>query len=425
MKDNPWLRAQKQLRQSADKLSVDSPLFEKLSEPDKVIHVSLPLRRDDGTTTMLTGYRVQHDNSLGPYKGGLRFHSEVSMDEVKALSFWMTMKNAVVDVPFGGGKGGIAVDPKTLSEEELERLTRLFTLRLFDNIGPFHDIPAPDVNTNPKIMSWIVDEYSKKSGVNTPAVVTGKPIDIGGSQGRTEATGLGGVYVLLKLLTLMKKDPKQMTVAVQGYGNVGKYVAHYLQKEGLTVVAVSDSKGGVYVPRGIDDITQLGKCKEEQGMIAGCYCVGGVCSIDNKEKVGGRDITNDEILELPVDIIIPAALENVITEETAGNIKAKYVLEMANGPTTAEADEILTKKGIVVVPDILANAGGVATSYFEWYQNLHHEKWSKDEVFTKLKEKMEKATAEVYKVSLEHKVTLRESAYMVALKRIAKGKKVA
>lgn len=426
--DNPWKRAQKQLQKTAEKLTLDQSLAEKLSEPDKIIHVSLPLMRDNGETLLLSGYRVQHDNTLGPYKGGIRYHPEVSMDEVKALSFWMTMKNAVVGVPFGGGKGGIAVDPKTLSEKELEQLTRLFTKRLFSDIGPYHDVPAPDVNTNPKIMSWIVDEYGKKAkrlglGIDQNeaiAVVTGKPLSEGGSQGRTEATGLGGAYVLLQLLKLMDKDPKGMTVAVQGFGNVGKYVALYLQEAGMKIVAITDSRGGLYVEGGINDIHAVGKCKDDNGQIAGCYCIGDVCEIGNKDTLGGRDITSKELLTLPVDIIVPSALENVFTKENAGKVKAKYILEMANGPTTADADQIFTKNGIMVVPDILANAGGVATSYFEWYQNLHKEIWKKEEVFKRLKKKMEDATDEVFLLSKKYKVSLREAAYILALKRIAK-----
>lgn len=418
--DNPWKRAQEQLRKSAEKLSLEQHVIHKLSEPDKIIHVSLPLKRDNGDIVILSGYRVQHDNSLGPYKGGIRYHPEVSIDEVKALSFWMTMKNAVVNVPFGGGKGGIAVDPKMLSEKELEQLTRLFTKRLFSDIGPLIDVPAPDVNTNPKIMAWIVDEYSKLAGKKTPAVVTGKPLEIGGSQGRIESTGLGGVCVLLKLLKLFGKNPVGMTVAVQGFGNVGKYVAYFLQKKGLRIVAVADSRGGLYIPSGIPDIEAIGKCKDSNGQVSGCYCIKDRCEITNKNILGGRDITSDELLQLPVDILIPSAFENVITQDNASEIKAKYIVEMANGPTTALADTILEKKNVIVIPDILANAGGVTTSYFEWYQNLHNQRWTRDEVFRKLKRKMEKATVAVYNLSKEYNVSLREAAYMLALKRIAK-----
>lgn len=419
-KNNPWERAKKQLEKTAQKIKLNPLLFTRLSEPDRIIEASLPLKMDSGEIKFFTGYRIQHNNFLGPYKGGLRYHEKVCMDDVKALAFWMTMKNAVVNVPFGGGKGGIKVDPKKLSENELEKLTRIFTHKIADVIGPIKDVPAPDVNTNPKIMGWIVDEYSKIVGKETPAVVTGKPINLGGSEGRIEATGLGGVYTLLAILKKTKKDPKKLTVAIQGFGNVGKYFAYFLENEGLKIVALSDSKGGVYIKNGIKSVEAIEKCKAKKGYLSGCYCVGSVCDLNNRDLVGGKDITADEILELPVDILVPAALENVINAKNAEKIKAKIILELANGPTTLEADEILQKKKVLIIPDILANAGGVATSYFEWYQNISEEKWTKEEVFKKLKEKMEKAVFEVYQASKKYNVTLREAAYIVALKRIQK-----
>lgn len=417
-KNNPWDRALRQLQSATSRIDIDSLLKARLENPDRIVEVSLPIKMDDGSVRVFQGFRVQHNNILGPYKGGLRYHPNVDMDEVKALSFWMTMKNAVVNVPFGGGKGGISVNPKELSEGELERLTREFTRKLFPVIGPELDVPAPDVNTNSTIMSFIVDEYSKKAGQLTPAVVTGKPIENGGSEGRTEATGLGGSYVLLQILRKLEKDPRGLTIAIQGFGNVGVYVAKYLEEAGCKIVAIADSKGGIYVPNGIPNINEIEKCKKEKGFIAGCYCVGSVCDIKNKETLDAREITPEEILTLPVDIIIPSALENCITEENADKIQAKIILEMANGPTTLEADGILKGKEVLVIPDILANAGGVAVSYFEWYQNIHNEKWTKEEVFRKLKEKMEASTDEVYSASIEHKVSLREAGYIVALKRI-------
>ncbi len=418
MTNNPWETAQKQLETASEKIKVDPLLLQTLRNHDRDIQVSLPLKMDDGETKIFKGYRLQHNNIRGPYKGGLRYHPQVSEDEVKALSFWMTMKNAVIDVPFGGGKGGIAVNPKKLSERELEELTRLFTRKIADFIGPQKDVPAPDVNTNPKIMNWIVEEYSKIVGKDTKAVVTGKPIEHGGSEGRTEATGLGGVYSLLASLKQLGVDKKGLTVAIQGFGNVGHYIASFLEKEGFRIVALSDSKGGIYIPNGIESIGQIAKFKEAKGYLAGCYCVGSVCDINNREKVGGKDVSSNELLELPVDILIPAALENVITTENAANIKAKIILEMANGPTTSEADEILHQKNITVIPDILANSGGVAVSYFEWYQNLHNEHWSKEDVFAKLKEKMDKSVGEVFEIQKEHKTTLREASYILALQRI-------
>ena len=423
MDNNPWERAKAQLKKAASYLSLDELTIAKLLNLDRVVEVSMPIKMDDGKVKVFQGFRVQHSNVLGPYKGGLRYHSNVDMDEVKALALWMTMKNAVIDVPFGGAKGGIHIDPKKLSEKELEILTREFTRKIFPVIGPTLDIPAPDVNTNSKIMAWIVDEYGKIKGKEELAVVTGKPLDKGGAEGRIEATGLGGSYALQTILKNINKKPKDMTVAVQGFGNVGVFVAKYLKEAGFKIVALSDSKGGIYIEDGIEDISVIEQCKRDSGFLAGCYCVGSVCDLNNREKLGGKTISSAEALELPVDIIVPAALENSITEENADKIKAKIILEMANGPTTLKADEILSEKGALIIPDILANSGGVAASYFEWYQNMHGEKWSKEEVFAKLKKKMELAAENIYKTSLEYKVSLREAAYIVALKRIEKETK--
>jgi glutamate dehydrogenase/leucine dehydrogenase len=420
VKNDPWKRAQNQLKEIASKIDYSPKLLKRLLKPDKIINVDLPLKLQSGKTKIFKGYRIQHNNILGPYKGGLRYHPQVSMEEVKALSFWMTMKNSVVNVPFGGGKGGIVVNPKELDQKELEGLTRIFTQKLAKYIGPKVDVPAPDVNTNPQIMSWIVDEYSKIKKKWTPAVVTGKPLDKGGSLGRTEATGLGGVYALISILKAKKIKYKGMTVAIQGFGNVGRYLAIFLQKEGLKVVAVSDSSGTLYIPNGIPNLEQVLECKEEKGKVAMCYCIGSVCDLAHREKMGGKEVSPEKMLELPVDIIVPSALENVITKENAEKIQAKIILELANGPTTLEADKILEKRKVMVIPDILANAGGVATSYLEWYQNLHNLKWSKSEVFKKLKEKMEKAAENVLKAQEKYNVTLREAAYIVALNNIEK-----
>lgn len=418
MPDSPWERARQQLRVAAARLSLDPLALARLEHPDRVVAVSVPLKRDDGRVSVYDGFRVQHDNSRGPYKGGLRYHPRADLDEMKALAFWMTMKNAIVDVPFGGGKGGIAVNPKELSEAELERLTREFTAKILPFIGPSLDVPAPDVNTNSRVMHWIRDEYAKLTGKDAPAVVTGKPVGEGGSEGRTEATGMGGVYALLALLKERGVEYKGMTVAIQGFGNVGEYVARFLHAEGFKIVALADSKGGIYIPEGIKDLDAVKACKERSGRLAGCYCVGSVCDIVNIETLGGRDIFPDEVLTLPVDIIVPAALENAITKENAGAVKAKIVLEMANGPTTAEADEILQAKGIEVIPDILANSGGVAVSYFEWFQNMNDEKWKKEETLLRLKEKMEAAAHAVSATAKEYGVHLREAAYILALKRL-------
>ncbi|NBV77361.1 Glu/Leu/Phe/Val dehydrogenase [bacterium] len=417
--NNPWERALAQLQRAAETLSLTAALHKRLQETDRMIEVSVPVEMDSGETKVFRGYRVQHNNLCGPYKGGLRYHPQVDLDEAKALAFWMTMKNAVVDVPFGGGKGGVAVDPKTLSEKELERLTREFTRKLAPVIGAHLDVPAPDVNTNSTIMNWIADEYGLQVGERVPGVVTGKPVREGGSEGRTEATGLGGAYTLLALLPqITKKTPSELTVAVQGFGNVGSHVARFLIDWGFKVVALSDSRGGVYIPGGITDIDAIERCKEEKGKLAGCYCVGSVCDVSNREVLNGRDLSSTDILELPVDIIVPAALENAITADNASRIKAKIVLEMANGPTTLEADTILAQNGVTVIPDILANAGGVAVSYFEWLQNERHEAWNKDDVFEKLKDKMEKAANAVYTSSTSRGITLRQAAYVVALERL-------
>lgn len=421
MKNNPWERACSQLQRAASHLRLPAAFLERMEKPDHVIEVSMPVEMDDGREEIFRGFRVQHNNIRGPYKGGLRYHPKVDMDEVKALAFWMTMKNAVVDVPFGGGKGGVTVDPKKLSEGELERLTRRFARELAPSIGPAVDVPAPDVNTSPKIMAWIRDEYGKVVGKDSPAVVTGKPVEAGGSEGRTEATGLGGFYALMETLKLSGRGHKGMKVAIQGFGNVGSFLAGYLKEAGFSVVALSDSKGGLYVPGGIKDLKAVAECKVKSGKLAGCYCVGSVCDLSNMEKLGGRDIFPEEVLELPVDIVVPAALENAITKENAKKIQASIVLEMANGPTTLEADEILRKKDVTIIPDILANAGGVAVSYFEWYQNIHDEKWKKEDVFKKLKEKMDLAAQAVYEASKEYNVPLRDAAYILALQRLAQS----
>lgn len=419
MAETPWQEAQAQLAVAALRLNLDALLTARLKEPDRIVEVSLPIRMDDGRVETFRGVRVQHNNIRGPYKGGLRYHPRVDVDEARALAFWMTMKNALVDVPFGGGKGGITVNPKELSEAELERLTREFARKLAPVIGPDLDVPAPDVNTNGKIMDWIRDEYGRVTGKDSPAVVTGKPLGRGGSEGRTEATGLGGSFALQTILQKLGKDPRGLTVAIQGFGNVGSFLARYLQEAGFKVVALSDSKGGIYVPRGISDLKAIEACKERSGRIAGCYCVGSVCDLSNMEELGGRDISPEEVLTLPVDIVVPAALEGAITLENAEKIQASVVLEMANGPTTAPADKVLKERGVTVIPDILANSGGVAVSYFEWYQNKHGEEWTKEAVFAKLKEKMETAAGRVVDASREHTITLREAAYHAAIENIA------
>jgi glutamate dehydrogenase len=395
-----WAKALQQVHEAATLTTVDPLLLASLMAPDRTVEVSLPLRRDSGEPVVFSGYRVQHNNLRGPYKGGLRFHQNVSMDEVKALALWMTIKCAVIDIPMGGGKGGITVDPKQLSAGELEQLTRMFTRRIADVIGPMKDVPAPDVNTNPQVMAWIKDEYGKLIGRQAPAVVTGKAIADGGSQGRNEATALGGVYALIAYLRARGKEPAGMTVAVQGYGNAGRIAARLLAERGCRVVAVSDSQGGCYFPAGFTDLAELERIKDETKTVKGAI---------------GQEISSDDLLVLPVDILVPAALEDSLTGPIAENVKASIVLELANGPTTLEADAILRRKGVAVLPDVLANAGGVAVSYFEWYQNLHDEEWTVEEVHEKLRAKMDAAVAKVLRTCEKYHPSLRQAAYVVAL----------
>lgn len=413
-KSNPFESAIMLLEKAAKKAKISSEHLEHLSHPHQQIEVRLHLMKDNGKIQIIRGYRVQHNNWLGPYKGGIRYHNQVDINEVKALALWMTIKNAVVGVPFGGGKGGIEIDPRVLSKPELERLTREFVRHIAPVIGPDADVPAPDVNTTAEIMEWFADEYSKIVDKKTPAVVTGKPIGKGGSEGREEATGLGGFFVLEELVKKLKLV-KPLTVAIQGFGNVGSFIADFCYRSGYKIVALSDSKGGIYDPKGEGFNTEMvKKCKKDTGALRNCYCQGDVCEIAKK----GCLITNEELLQLPVDILIPAALEGVINNKNAKKIKAKVVFEMANGPTTAEADEILNQRGTIVVPDVLANAGGVTVSYFEWYQNVHKQKWPLSKVRTKLKEKMVEAFGVVWETHKREKVNLRVSAYIVALRRL-------
>jgi glutamate dehydrogenase/leucine dehydrogenase len=421
---NPFENAMKQLDKAAQYIAKNDKL-EILKQPQRILNVTIPVKMDDGKIRIFQGYRVQFNNARGPYKGGIRYHYNVSLDEVKALSFWMAMKCAVADLPLGGGKGGVIVDPKTLSVKELEKLSRGYARAIADNIGPAKDVPAPDVNTTGQIMGWMVDELiklqpkklSKKEEMKLRSTFTGKLIKDGGSEGREEATGLGGLFVLQAMLSKMKLTGKKLTVAVQGFGNVGYNVAKFLYEQGFTIVAVSDSKGGIYVPEGLDPEHTL-ECKKKNGTLTGCYCLGSVCDIKN-----GKQISNEALLELPVDILIPSALESVITKDNASKIKAKVVLEMANGPTTPEADTILYKRGIPVIPDILSNSGGVSVSAFEWEQNLKGQHWTKKAVNAKLKAKMEKAATDIWTTSKRIKADLRTSAFVVALGRILKAMK--
>lgn len=403
-----------QLERAAQCVGLDSSIKELLSAPQRILDVAVPVKMDNGTTKVFHGYRVQYSNARGPYKGGIRYHPKVSLDEVKALALWMAVKCAVAGVPFGGGKGGITVDPKKLSGRELEQLTRGYVRTLRDCIGPQKDVPAPDVNTNAQVMGWFVDEYSALVGAFTPGVVTGKPLSVGGSEGREQATGFGGVVVLRALAKKIKLVPSKTRIVVQGIGNVGYWFAHFAHKEGYKIVGVSDSKGGIFDKngKGIDPAHAL-ETKRSKGTFSAGYCVGSVCDLKNYPYV-----TNEKLLELPCDVLIPAAIEDQITARNARRIKARVVLEMANGPTSPDADAILAKRGVTVAPDVLANSGGVATSYFEWVQNLHGYSWKEKEVLQKLTTLMEEAFSAVWARKEKYECDLRTAAFALALERL-------
>ena len=417
---NPFNNALKQLAKAVEVGQIDAAVFERLKKPDKILQVALPLKMNDGTKKVFDGYRVQYNNSRGPYKGGLRFHPQTDLVEVKALAFWMTIKCSVAGIPMGGSKGGITVDPKKLAENELEELTRSFTRKLADYIGPEIDVPAPDVNTNPKIMSWVMDEYSRLKGYNVPGVVTGKPLELGGSAGRTEATGQGGFYIMEELAKKLKINPEKTTVAIQGFGNVGFYLAEFLYHAGYKIVALSDSQGGILDKYGQSmNPKNIMATKQKEGKISGCYCVGTVCDCENYKQ-----ITNEQLLKLEVDVLVPAALESAINEKNAGKLKAKIILEMANGGITPAAEEKLLKKGKIIMPDVLANAGGVTVSYFEWVQNLAKYYWSLSEVNDKLKKIMVDSFNAVWQAKEEYQTDWRTAAFIVALKRIETAMKM-
>ena len=417
---NPFNNALKQLAKAVEVGQIDAAVFERLKKPDKILQISLLLKMNDGTKKVFDGYRVQYNNSRGPYKGGLRFHPQTDLAEVKALAFWMTIKCSVAGIPMGGSKGGITVDPKKLAENELEELTRSFTRKLADYIGPEIDVPAPDVNTNPKIMSWVMDEYSRLKGYNVPGVVTGKPLELGGSAGRTEATGQGGFYIMEELAKKLKINPEKTTVAIQGFGNVGFYLAEFLYHAGYKIVALSDSQGGILDKYGQSmNPKNIMATKQKEGKISGCYCVGTVCDCENYKQ-----ITNEQLLKLEVDVLVPAALESAINEKNAGKVKAKIILEMANGGITPAAEEKLLKKGKIIMPDVLANAGGVTVSYFEWVQNLAKYYWSLSEVNDKLKKIMVDSFNAVWQAKEEYQTDWRTAAFIVALKRIETAMKM-
>jgi glutamate dehydrogenase/leucine dehydrogenase len=400
--NNPFQNAILQLERANKIKPFNDEFLSRLHSPDREIHVSIPIKMDDGSLEIFEGYRVQYNNARGPYKGGIRFHQDTDINEIKALAFWMALKCAVANLPMGGGKGGITVDPKKLSKNELEQLSRGWVRKMAPPIGPKLDVPAPDVNTTPEIMSWMVDEYEKITGDKTGACFTGKPIEKGGSEGRNKATGLGGFYtfdVIRKKINL----PESCNIVVQGFGNVGGNAAQILTDHGHKIIAISDSKGAILKDDGID-IKELNLYKKEIGQITGFP--------------GSKPITNEELLELSCDVLIPAALENQITDQNAKNIKTRLIVELANGPTTPSADDILLENKIPVVPDILANSGGVTVSTFEWEQNLKNEHWTEEEVNKKLKKIINEEAETIWKRAKELNTDMRRAAFVIALERI-------
>jgi glutamate dehydrogenase/leucine dehydrogenase len=387
-------------------MDLDKGIHEFLKHPKRSLIVSVPVRRDNGDINVFMGCRVQHNDARGPYKGGIRYHPNVTVDEVTALAMWMTWKCAVVDIPYGGAKGGVACNPKQLSAKEVESITRRLTTMLFEVIGPYQDVPAPDVYTDGQTMAWIMDTYSQYKGYRVPEIVTGKPIIVGGSEGRVEATSLGVIYCVREATKRLKMNLKGATAVVQGFGNVGWNAANILYGMGCRVVAVSDSRGGIYTPNGMNPEKVYGY-KEKTG------------SVMNFE--GAKSVSNDELLELKCDILVPAALENQITGANVDRIKAKIVAEGANGPTTPEADRALYEKGIFLIPDILANSGGVTSSYFEWVQNLTREHWTIGDTCKKLETKMVKAFNDVYDISKKEKTDMRNGALILGVGRVAEA----
>ena len=407
---NPFEIARKQVKTACDRLNADPAVYEILKSPQRVLEVTFPVKLDNGTVKTFTGYRSQHNNAVGPYKGGVRFHPNVNLDEVKALSIWMTIKCCVAGIPYGGGKGGITLDPRDYSEAELERIARAYSEAISPLIGEKIDIPAPDVNTNGKIMSWMVDAYENVVKKSAPGVFTGKPVEFGGSLARTEATGYGVNFAAVQALEKLGKDVKGATYAIQGFGNVGYHTGYYAHQSGAKVVAVSTVDVAIYNENGLD-MEALFKEFQEKGFIT-------------NEAGYGKEISNAELLALDVDVLAPCALENQLTSENAGKVRAKIVVEGANGPTTPEADVILRQNGVLVVPDILANCGGVVVSYFEWVQNLQGYYWEFDEVQEKETVVLRRAFRDIWNLAKEYDVDLRTASYMMSIRRVEKAMKL-
>jgi glutamate dehydrogenase (NAD(P)+) len=404
--DSAWETALAQLDEAAELMGLAPGVHEILRAPKRALLVSVPFRKDDGSTQVCQGYRIHHNVTRGPAKGGIRYHPDVTLDEVKALAMWMTWKSAIAGIPFGGAKGGVAVDPKALTRAELERMTRRYASEILPLIGPERDIPAPDMNTNEEIMSWIMDTYSMNQGYSVPGVVTGKPVSIGGSRGRAGATSRGVMYMVFSTLKTLGLGIDEVSVAIQGYGKVGGHAAQLLHDAGCRVVAVSDVDGGLYRERGLDP-EAINRHKKEAGVVAGFS--------------GADAITNEELLEVECDVLIPAAIEGVITVKNADAVRAGIVCEAANGPVTFEADKVLNDRGIFVVPDILANSGGVTVSYFEWVQDIQAYFWSDDEVNDRLRQIMERAFVQVHELAVSKGLTMRQAAHWIGVGRVAEA----
>ena len=414
---SPYERFCAVLEGAMARLKLSTMEREMLREPQHEYAAELSLQRDDGSAATFPAYRVQFNNARGPYKGGIRYHPAADSDEVKALAALMAIKTAVVAIPFGGSKGGVQCDPKTLSRKALQELSRAYVRAFAPYLGEDIDCPAPDVNTTPEIMAWMRDEYEKLTKTYAPAMITGKPLAYGGSCGRDTATARGGFFILQELVDRDALNPKELRVAIQGFGNAGATMAIFLHQAGYTVVAVSDSQGGIYCPEGLDPI-RLQKYKKKTGSVTGEYCKGSVCDIEKMKLDHVRRVTNAELLELPCDVLIPAALDNVITVENAERIAARYILELANGPVSPEADAILEERGVTVVPDVLANAGGVTVSYFEWSQGRSGEQWTDEQVDRELRRIMLDAYKAVRRTARREKISYRDAAFLVGVQRI-------
>lgn len=415
IKQDFFSHTKKRFKEIAEILKLEHSIYSRLNKPDRIIKFKIPVRMDNGIIKEFNGYRCQHNNALGPYKGGIRFSSNVSREGIEALAMLMTWKCSLVNIPFGGAKGGIEVDPSKLSQKELEKLSRGYVQKFFPHIGPDKDIPAPDVNTNPEIMAWMVDEYSKLAGKFTPASFTGKPHNLWGLQGRIEATGCGGAIILDELIKKLNIKAKETTLAIQGLGNVGYYFAESAYKKGYKILAVSEIEGSVCVKQGLNPERTL-ECRKEKKCIDKCCCLNQTCNSNL-----GKSITNEKFLELDVDILVLAAIEEVITEKNASRIRAKYIIEMANGPITLEAEKILEKKGIKIIPDILANSGGVIASYFEWLQSKNKKKWKREKVLNGLSKRLKKAFDQVWDLSRKKNISFKKAAYIIAVNRIVKS----